>query len=252
MRQLFRIMTSSAWLLLCVVMAAPSADAQKRYPSADDSWDATDYRALVQRVENDGLELPTLSGDATKTVFERMVASDNIPLRMGQNKELAITVRYQKLEPILRPLHQLVALYSSGAEKGKPYAAELARLMVYEAKAAAALLEIGQPYLNTLKTDPRYKTHVALMDQMKDEARQLYSGLVKSMTETDRYSKGDVLVMSKGALSAISSYHPIFTDQDRQDLTQQLTQQISATSDQEIKTSLTELRDAIKHGRIPT
>jgi hypothetical protein len=252
MGKLFKILKSSAWLLLCVVLAAQSANAQKRYPSIDEAWDATDYRALVQRVENDGLELPTLSGKATKPVFERMVDADNIPFRMGQNKELSVTVRYQKLEPILQPLNQLVALYSNEAKKGKPYATELASLMVYETKAAAALLDIGEPYLATFKNEPRYQTHVALMDEMKNGARQLYSGLVKRMSETKFYSKSDILAMSKGAFNQLRSYQPIFTDQDRQGFTQSLTQQISATTDQEIKTVLTELRDAIKHGRIPT
>ncbi len=252
MGQLFKILTSSAWLLLCVVLAVQSANAQKRYPSIDDAWDATDYRALVQRVENDGLALPTLSGEATKPVFERMVHVDNIPLRMGLNKELSITVRYQKLKPLLQPLHQLIIFYSNEAQKGKPYATELARLKVYETKAAGALLDIGEPYLATLKEDARYQTHVALLDQMKSGARELYSGLVKSMTETSLYSKSNILVMIEGAQNALPSYHPIFTDQDRQDLTQTLTQQISTTTDQELKTALTELHDAIKHGRMRT
>ena len=252
MGQLFKILTSSAWLLLAVVMAVPSANAQKRYPSVDEAWDATDYRAMVQRIENDGLELPTLSGEGTKPVFERMVDADNIPLRMGLNSELSVTVRYQKLRPILQPLRQLITLYSNEAQKGKPYASELARLMVYESQATAVLLDIGEPYLATFKMDARYKSYVALLDKMKSDARELYTGLVKSMTETSRYSKSDILVMSKGAFNALPSYQPIFTDQDRRDLTQKLTKHISTTTDQEIKTALTELNEAIKHRRIPT
>ena len=249
MRQGFNLFASAVGLLLCVLLAAQSANAQKRYPSADDPWDATDYRALVQRIEDNGLALPTLSG--TKSVFERMVANDNIPFHMGRNPDLAITVRYQKLEPILRPLDKLVELYSNGAQKGKPYASELARLRVYRAKAAAALLEIGEPYLKTLRHDVRYKTHVALMNQIKNNAREFYSGLVASMGETSRYSKSDILYMSKGALNAISAYQPIFTNQDRAALTQTLAKQISAAGDQQVKSALTELHDAIKHGRIP-
>lgn len=252
MRRILKILTSSACLLFCGVLAIQSANAQKRYPSVDDAWDATDYRALVERVERDGLELPTLSGEATKPVFERMVNADNIPFRMGQNTKLSITVRYQKLEPILQPLQQLVVLYSNEAEKGKPYGKEIAKLLVYETKAAAALLEINEPYLETFKEDKRYRTHVALMDEMKASARQLYSELVKRMTETSFYSKSDILDMTRGALNSLSSYHTIFTAQDRQDLTKTLKQQIAAASDGEIKKALTELHDAIEHGRMPT
>lgn len=252
MRQLFKILRLSAWLFLLAVLAAQSAHAQKRYPSADDAWDATDYRALVQRVETAGLELPTLSGSATKPVFERMVNVDNIPLRVGLNPELSITIRFQTLNPVLKPLHQLVTLYSDEAQKGKPYATELARLMVYETKAAAALLEIGNPYLATLTKDPRYQTHVALLDQMKSGARELYSELVKSMSKTSLYSKSNILEMVQGALHNLPSYHPVFTDKDRLDLTKMLAQQISTTTDHELKTALTELRDAIEHRRIPT
>ena len=252
MRHMFRLVMSLAWLLLFAAAVVQPAGAQKRYPSPDEAWDATDYRAMVERIEKDGLELPTLATEETKVVFERMVAGDNIPLRMGQNPELAITVRYQKLEPILQPLHELVVLYTNGAQEGKPYATELASLMVYETRAAGALLDIGEPYLASLKLDPRYKTHVALIDDMKNGARQLYSDLVTSMGQTKLYSKGDILKMSKGALNNIRSYDPIFTDKDRSSLSQNLAKQISATSDQELKTALTDLHDAIKHGRIPT
>ncbi|MBX2805713.1 MAG: hypothetical protein KTR19_07065 [Hyphomicrobiales bacterium] len=233
-----------------MALITQSANAQKRYPNYEDPWDATDYRALVERVEGDGLELPTLAGN--QEVFLRLVASDNIPLHMGQNPDLAITVRYQKLQPILKPLHQLIDMYSNGAQEGKNYASELARLMVYESKAAGALLEIGDPFLETLKMDPRYQTHVALHKQSQDNARDVYSSLVEKMADTDRYSKADILFMADGAINALPSYHPIFTDADRKKLTEMLAKQISATSDQEVKTALTELQDSIKNGRIRT
>lgn len=250
MTQLFRTLMSPVCLFLCLFLAAQAANAQKRYPAFEDAWDATDYRAVVQRIEDDGLALPTLAGEDTKPVFERMVAADNIPIIMGQNEELAITVRYQKLRPLLKPLHQIIDFYSNEAKNGKPYSTELARLKVYETKAAGTLLDLGDPFLATLKMDPRYKTHVALMDEMKNGARDLYTGLVTSMGDTSLYSKSDILVMIEGALSAIPSYHPVFTDENRQTLTKALSQQIDATSDQELKAGLTELHDAIKHGRI--
>lgn len=250
MGQLFKILTASVWALLCLALAVQSANAQKRYPAHEEAWDATDYRALVQRVENDGLALPTLSG-GERPVFERMIAADNIPLRMGLNTELAITVRYQKLRPILQPLHQLIDFYSDEAKKGKPYAAELARLMVYESQATGILLDIGDPYLETLKTDVRYKTHVALLEEMKSGARQLYADLVNHMAETNLYSSSDILVMVNGAMTILPSYQPIFSDKDRQALMNALEQNISATSDAKIKAAMTELSEAIKHGRIP-
>jgi hypothetical protein len=252
MGQLFRLLTSSAWLLLWVVLAVQPANAQKRYPSVDDAWDGTDYRALIQRVENDGLALPTLSDAATKPVFDRMVDADNIPLRMGLNKELSVAIRFQKLDSALHPLHKLVILYSNETQKGKPYAAELARLRVYESKVSGAILDISDKFLSTLEKDKRYQARVAEFDQMKSDARQVYIGLVQSMTETRLYSKPDMLKLIGGALANLPSYNPIFTSQDRTDLLQRLTQQIAITTDPQLKTALTELRDAIEHRRIPT
>ncbi len=252
MKHLLKILMSSAWLLVLGALAVQPANAQKRYPAIEDPWDATDYRAVVQRVENDGLELPTLSDPATKPVFERMVNSDNIPLRMGQNWELAITIRFQRLEPVLQPLHQIIAFYSSEQQKGKPYATELARLRVYEAKAAGTFLDLSDPFLSSLPKDKHYEAIAAEHGKMKADARQIYSGLVQSMTETRLYAKSDILKMVRGAFDGLPSYQPIFTDQDRLDLTQRLTQQISASPDQELKTALTELRDAIKHRRVRT
>jgi hypothetical protein len=252
MRQVFKIVTSSAWALFWVVLAVQSANAQKRYPSIDDAWDGTDYRALVQRVQRDGLALPTLSDSATKPVFERMVSADNIPLHMGLNKELSITIRFQKLDSALDPVHKLVVLYSNEAQKGKPYAKELARLMVYEAKISGALLNLSDPLLSTIEKNAIYQARVDTLDKMKSDARQLYLGLVQRMSETSLYSKPDILRMIGGAIDELPAYQPIFTNQDRQDLTQKLTQQISTTTDQELKKALTELRDAIEHSRVRT
>ena len=253
MGQLFNILKSLAWLLLWGALAGHAANAQSaQYPPADEAWDGASYRALIQRVEDKGLALPTLSNAATKPVFERMVAIDNIPLHMGLNRELSITIRFQRLDSALDPIHKLAVLYSIETQKGKPYARELARLMVYECKVSAALLDVSEPYLATLATDKRYQVHVAYLEQVRTGARQFYSGLVYGVTDTDRYSKSDILKMIGGALAALPSYHPILTDQDRQGLTQKLTQQISVTTDQQLKKALTELRDTIEHHRIPT
>jgi hypothetical protein len=253
MGQLFKILKSSVWLLLWGGLVVQSANAQSgRYPPADEAWDGTSYRALVERVETERLPLPTLSNEATKPVFERMVNIDNIPLRMGLNRDLSTTIRFQRLDSALPAIHKLVVLYSNETQKGKPYATELARLMVYESKILAALLNLSEPYLSTLSQDKRYQVHVAYHDQMKSDARALYSALVQGMTETRLYSKSDILGMTGGAHDALPSFHPIFTDQDRRDLVQRLTQQISKTTDQELKTALTQLRDAIQHRRVRT
>ena len=253
MGQLFKILKASVWLLLWATLAVQSAGAQgANYPPTDDAWDGTSYRALVQRVEDNGLPLPTLSNAATKPVFERMVNLDNIPLRMGLNRELAVTIRFQRLDSALPAIHKLVALYSKEMQSGKPYAAELARLMVYESKVSAALLDLSAPYLSTLAKDKRYQVHVDYLEQVKSDARQLYSGLVRGMTETRLYSKSDILRMIGAAVAALPSYHPILNEQDRQELVQKLTTQISITTDQQLKTALTELRDMLEHRRIPT
>ena len=253
MGQLLKILKSSVWLLLWGGLAVQSANAQSgRYPPADEAWDGTSYRALIERVETEGLPLPTLSNSATKPVFERMVNVDNIPLRMGLNRDLSITIRFQRLNGALQPLHKLAVLYLNETQKGKPYARELARLMVYESKVVAALLDLSEPYLSTLAKDKRYQVHVAYLDQVKSGARQSYSSLVQGITETRLHSKSDILEMIEGALDGLPSYQPIFTSQDRRDLVQRLTRHISITTDQALKTALTRLRDAIKHRQIRT
>jgi hypothetical protein len=253
MGQLLRLLKASVWLLLWSALAVQSANAQSgRYPPADDAWDGTSYRALAQRVETEGLPLPTLSDSATKPVFARMVNIDNIPLRMGLNRNLAVTIRFQKLDSALDPIHKLTALYSNEVKKGKPYGQELAKMMVYESKVAAALLDLSAPYLSTLPKDRRYQVHVDYIDQVKSGARQLYFSLAQGMTETSLYSKPDILSMIAVALDGLPSYQPILTNQDRQDLVQRLGKQISVATDQELKAALARLRVAIEHGRIRT
>jgi hypothetical protein len=253
MAQLFKILKRSVWLLVWGGLAVHSADAQGgRYPADDEAWDGTSYRALVERVETNGLALPTLSNSATRPVFERMVNVDNIPLRMGLNQTLTTTMRFQRLDSALQPIRQLVVLYSNETRKGKPYATELARLRVYETKVSAVWLDLSEGYLATLPKDGRYQVHVTYLDQMKSGARQLYSDLVQGVTETRLYSKSDVLEMIEAALDGLPSYQPIFTNQDRRDLVQRLTQQISITTDQGLKTALTRLRDSIEHRQIRT
>jgi hypothetical protein len=260
MGRLFKSLMLPVWLLLWAVPAIETANAQtttanapnELYPPADEPWDGTSYRALVERVKDKGLALPTLSDATTKPIFERMVNTDNIPLRMGLNPKFAVTLRFQRLNNAFDPIHNLVVLYADEAKKGKPYATELARLMVYEAKVSAAWLEVSEPYLATLAKDKRYEVHVAYLDKVKGVARQFYSGLVQGMADTKLYAKGDILQMVAAALAALPAYHPILTDQDRQDLTKKLTQQISKTTDPQLKTALTELHDTIKNRRIPT
>ncbi len=258
MGQLFKILRSSVWLLLWAVLAVQSANAQtanapnELYPPADEPWDGTSYRALVERVRDKGLALPTLSNEGTKPIFERMVNVDNIPLRMGLNPKFAVTLRFQRLNNALDPIHKLVVLYLEETKKGKPYATELANLMVYEAKVAAALLEVSDPYLATLANDKRYQVHVDYLGKLKGVARQFYASLVHGMTETSLYSKSEIQQLITAALAALPAYHPVLTDQDRQDITKKLAQQISKTTDQQMKKSLTELHDAIKNRRIPT
>src|SRR3954469_7783972 len=196
MGHLFKLLKASVWLLLWGGLVVQSANAQgDSYPPADEAWDGTSYRALVGGVETKRLPLPTLSNEATKLVFERIVNLDNIPLRMGLNRELSTTIRFQRLDSALDPIHKLVVLYLNEAKKGKPYATELARLMVYETKVSAALLDLSEPYLATLSNDKRYQVHVAYLDQVKGAARQLYSDLVQGMTDTRLYSKSDILRM---------------------------------------------------------
>jgi hypothetical protein len=253
MGQPFRILQSAAWLLLWGALAVHSANAQSgRYPPADEAWDGTSYRALVERVETEGLPLPTLSNAATKPVFERMISVDNIPLRMGSNKALSTTIRFQRLDSALQPMRKLVTLYFNETQKGKPFATELARLTIYEAKISAALLDISEAYLATLANDKRYQVHVTYLDQVKRDARRIYSGLVQGIIDTHLHSKTDILGMIDGALDGLPSYQPIFTNQDRLDLVQRLTQHIATTTDHELKTALTGLRDAIQHRQIRT
>jgi hypothetical protein len=253
MGQLFKFLLSPVWLVLWASLAMQSANAQTaQYPPDDEPWDGTSYRALVERVTDQGLALPTLSNEATKPIFERMVNVDNIPLRMGLNPQFAITLRFQRLNNALDPIHKLVILYLGETKKGKPYATELARLMVYEAKVAAALLEVSDPYLATLAKDKRYQVHVDYHGKLKGMARQFYASLVQGMTETSLYSKAEILQLIAAALAALPAYHPVLTDQDRQDYTKKLSQQISKTTDQQMKKSLTELHDTIKNRRIPT
>jgi hypothetical protein len=249
MGQRFKILTSLGWLLLWGAVAFAQGG---RYPPDDEAWDGTTYRALVERVETKGLPLPALSNSATKLVFERMVNTDNIPLRMGLNRDLSVTIRFQRLDSALPAIHKLVTLYSNETQKGKPYATELARLRVYESKVSAALLDLSEPYLSTLQQDKRYHVHVAYLDQVKSGARQLYSDLVQGMSETRLHSKSDILEMIEGALDGLASHQPLFTSEDRRNLLQRLTLQISTTADQQLKKALTQLRDAIEHRQIRT
>lgn len=253
MGQLLRVLQASVWVLLWGALAVQMATAQStRYPPDDEPWDGTTYRALIERVETGKLELPTLANAATKPVFERMVTADNIPLRMGLNRQLSVTIRFQRLDSALAPIHKLVALYANEAKNGKAYGTELARLIAHETKISAALLEVSEPYLATLAQDKRYQVHVTYLDQVKSGARQLYADLAQAMTETKLYSRSDMLEMIEGAHAGLAAHDPLFTAQDRRDLVQKLTQQVSVTADQGLKGVLTDLRDAIQHRRIRT
>src|SRR5262249_19733922 len=153
-------------------------------------------------------------------------------LRIGLNQKLSTTIRFQKLDGALPAVHALVIHYLGEAQKGKPYATELARLRVYEARMSAALLDLTEPFLATLPKDRWYQARTAELEKLKSGARQLYSDLVQGIGDTSLYSKASILEMIEGALDGLPSYHPIFTGEDRRALVQRLTQQISTTTDQ--------------------
>jgi hypothetical protein len=253
MGQLFRMLRASVWLLVLAGLAVQSADAQNnRYPPADDAWDGTSYRALLERLETEGLALPTMSDAATNKIFERMVSSDNIPLRVGLNPDFSVAIRFQRLDGALQPIHDLVALYSNEIQKGKSYGSELHRLMAYESRITAALLSLSDAYLSTLSKDKRYQVHVDYINRLKRDARQLYLNLVQAIIEPRLRSKSDTLNLITVAFDGLPAYQQVLTSQDRADLLQKLAEPISVATDQELKAPLVQLRDAIENRRSRT
>ena len=86
--------------------------------------------------------------------------------------------------------------------------------------------------------------------QWIDQASEAFlASLVERLAGTRLYSKPDILKMIGVAGDGLASYEPIFTNQDRLDLGQKLTQQISSTTDQDLKAALSRLREAIEHRR---
>jgi len=193
-----------------------------------------------------------LSDTVTNKIFERMVSSDNIPLRVGLNRDLSVAIRFQRLDGALQPIHNLVVLYFNETQKGKSYGRELHRLMAYESKITAALLNLSDAYLSTLAQDKRFQVHVDYISQLKRDARQLYVNLVQAIIEPRLRSKSDTLNLIAVALDGLPSYQQVLTSQDRVNLLQRLTEQISVTTDQELKAPLVQLRDAIENRRSRT
>jgi hypothetical protein len=239
------------WLLATLFLAAlvpQPAAAQKQadapWPPADRPWASADYRNLVDSVNSGRLQLPLLASPTGKPVFERIVSDQNVAHNLLRNKDVAATARLQEVMATFDSTKVLLTLYLHEAQKGKPHERELAKLMVQMISLAGNGIGLADEIMATMPRDSKFAVREEGLRNMRQGARNIFAGIIQSISETEFYSKPSTLEMARGVVTYLPSFQSTLTDADRQEHQRRIDQQIDATRDAEIKTALSQMRKA--------
>ncbi|MGZ3411017.1 MAG: hypothetical protein ACXWJ6_15005 [Xanthobacteraceae bacterium] len=208
-----------------------------KYPASDRVWMSADYKDL-DAVIAAGFPLPTLGDAATRPVFERM--SNVANLDMVRNKSLPVGSRLQEGVAQGGYVQKLLLAYLTEAQKGKPYATELAKLQVYLLAYGAALIGVADEFVPTIPHDDKYETRMAGFAQMKQGLRTIVTGIVESVGETQFYSIASTIEMAKALADYTPALGNILSDQDRQDYVRRISRDLDTVADPNMKAALTQ------------
>jgi hypothetical protein len=231
-------------LILPAFLAAHAASAQAPgYPAVDRVWGAADYRDLNELIKSGKSPLPTLQDPSTRPVFERIVNLKNLDL--AADKSLPVGSRLQDVLGVLDGARVLLVAYITGAQAGKPYERELAKMQVYMLAVATTSLGVANEFLPTIPQDDKYQTRMAGFEQMKQGFRTMVGGVVQSVGETTFYSKESTIELAQGIITYLPSMQQVLTDQDRQDYARRIGGQLASTTDPDLKAALGRLQAAL-------
>ena len=238
-RNLFRRVFGNALVVAAIAIAiAGTAFAQaSKYPASDRVRMAADYKDL-DAVIAAGAPLPTLADTATRPVFERMTNVAN--LEMVRNKSLPVAIRLQEGVAQGGYVQKLLLAYLGEAQKGKPYATELAKLQVYLLAYGAALIGVANEFVPTIPHDDKYETRMAGFAQMKQGMRAIMTGIVESVGETQFYSSASTIEMAKALADYTPAFGNVLSDQDRQDYVRRISRDLDTAADPNVKAALTQ------------
>lgn len=235
-------------LLMAVLFAQPAAaqkPADAPWPPVDRSWSSGDYRSLIENVKSGRLPLPLLTDPASKPVFERIVSDDNVANILPWNKQLPATVRLREVMGSLDAVGLLLALYLDETKKGKPHERELAKLMVQMISLAGSSIVLADEGMATMPRDSGFATREYGLQTMRQGARQIFAGVIQSITETHFFSKASMLEMARGVVTNLPSLRSTLTDAERQEHQRRIGQLINDAKDTEIKAALVQMHEAL-------
>ena len=231
-------------LILPALLAAPAALAQApAYPAVNRVWAAADYHDLSELIKSGKLPLPTLQDPSTRPVFERVVNLKNLDL--AANKSLPVGTRLQEMLGVLDGSRVLLVAYVTGAQAGKPYERELAKMQAFMLAVATSSLAVANEFLPTIPKDDKYQTRLAGFEQMKQGFRTMVGGVIQSVGETTFYSKESTIELAQAVITYLPSMQQVLTEQDRQDFAKRVGDQIASTTDPDVKAALVRLQAAL-------
>lgn len=231
---------SVAIVAMLVSLAALPVHASP-YPPSGRPWTNADYASFLKAVTTGQAPLPLLGDPATKAVFERLVARDNIALVVARNKSLPLTKRLEEIGGAQGGLAAAIVLYTAELAKGKPYGREMAKLHVYQMEVLAAMSRLADELVPQIPRDNAYQSRMEGVNAMRLAFRMIVYTSVMALARTDRYSSESKLEIGEGTVKYLPAFQSALSDGDRTKLAGSIRTQLAATSDTKLKAALTEL-----------
>ena len=139
----------------------------------------------------------------------------------------------------------LLALYLDETKKGMPHERELAKLMVQMISLAGSSIVLADEGMATMPRDSGFATREYGLQTMRQGARQIFAGVIQSITETHFFSKASMLEMARGVVTNLPSLRSTLTDAERQEHQRRIGQLINDAKDTEIKAALVQMHEAL-------
>ena len=247
-RRLMAARSVTLWIALIIPMLSMMSTqtyGAASYPPADHPWGVAEYQRLLLLIGTRQQPFPTLADKASKAVFKRMISAQNVAQAKSRDESLPAGERMMALATATVAVKRVAVLYLKEINEGKPYERELAKLLVYLLDISGPTIKLADEFIASIPRDDQYEIRLGGLRQAHNGLRQMFSGVIISISETHLYSKPSTLELIQASLNNLPTYQPILTKADCQKAIRIVERQLKATNDKELQAGLTRLQDAL-------
>ena len=223
-------MTRSGFSVLAAILggmlvSTPAIAGEPPYPAPDKTWNEHDYVSFYFTHFNGNLALPHLRNEASRAVFDRLVAGDNIA-RLAR-ADVPAEEKLADMRLLLSALGEIRASYNSAVIVGEPLAEELTRVQIFTLAAlddAVALSKLAAHSPSGAWTTT-------------------FFGVVTSLSEQQTYSASERLAMSDAVARHYPGLRQLLSEHEQRNLRDRIGAIAASETDLALRNSYTRILD---------